>query len=44
MMDQMRGLSVKRISAVTMSVSTSVTLLLMVPDVCVLQDSILVRI
>ena len=43
-MDQMRDLCVRRISAVTMSVSTSVTEPLMVPGVCVPQDSILVRI
>ena len=42
-MGQMRDLCVRRISAVTINVSTGVTALLMDPDVCVLQVSILAR-
>ena len=42
-MDLMRGLCVRRTSAVTMNVSTSVTMLLMDHDASVLQVSILVR-
>ena len=42
-MDLMRGLCVRRINAVTMNVSTSVTTLLMDLDVCVLLVSILAR-
>ena len=43
-MDQMRDLGVRRISAVTTAVITSVTPPLMAPDVCVLLVSIWARI